>query len=318
MSRMSRGIIGSKRFKLWLVLTAAALVVIPTAVAWACNPQARLGLDRTSYSPGQTIVVSGSYFNDSDTIALTGPAGDATAKPSGGGFNKTLTAPNTPGNYTITATKSGGYRAGLPKSASFAVAAPASSSPTPARPNSQGSPGSPGFSEPGVGRSPSSNVQRRSPSKRPRSGTRQPAGNGGGGGGSGSPARGNGGSQTTGGVAGGGTTTRGTSGQRVFAGSAAPAQQSFGPSSGGAAKSANGSSGKASGVRPSEGAATADVWSGFASGKTPSLMADADQPDGGTGSQLGLGIGLLALGLLALMSGLTAAEVRRRRAAARS
>lgn len=322
MGRMSRGIIDSKRLKLWVALIAAALVVIPTAVAWACNPQAHMSLNRTSYSPGQTIVINGSYFNDQDTIKVSGPNGSTTATPSGGGFRVALTAPSSPGSYTITATKDGGgYRAGLPKSASFAVASPASagsgdSSPSepgrsPTSPTTQGSPdtqdSTPSFGEPGVGRSPSSSTQQQ------RTTARQRGGNGGG---SSSPAAGTVGSRITAGVAGGGTITTGASGQRVFAGSAAPGQQSFLPSAGGS-KSANGST-NAAGVRPSERAATADVWSGFAPGKTASLMAGADQPGGGTGSQLGLGIGLLAFGLVALMSGLTAAEVRRRRASAGS
>lgn len=297
MSRIGSGTHSRRSF--WIVLTAAALVVIPAAIAWACNPQAHLTLDRTSYSPGQSMVVAGSYFNDADVISITGPGVATSASPRGGGFRVTVTAPSSPGSYTITASKSGGYRAGLPKSASFSVAAPASSRPTPAQPNSQGSQGSgPAFSEPGVARSPASSVQG--------------GGNNTGGGG--------GGDSPTGGVGGGGTTTTGASGQTVFAGSAAPAQQSsFIPGAGGAAgtaaKAAVGSSGKG-GARPSERAATADVWSGFAPGRTASLTSAAGAPDGGTGSQLGLGIGLLALGLLALVSGLTAAEVRRRRALA--
>jgi hypothetical protein len=57
---------------------------------------------------------------------------------------------------------------------------------------------------------------------------------------------------------------------------------------------------------------------GFAPGKTATLTSEAaGAPDGGTGSQLGWGIALLAIGLLALVSGLTVAEVRRRRLANR-
>jgi hypothetical protein len=62
------------------------------------------------------------------------------------------------------------------------------------------------------------------------------------------------------------------------------------------------------------------VWSGFGSGRSGSLLPGASDvaPDSGTDSGLGWGIGLLSLGLLALVSGVAVAEVRRRRALARS
>jgi hypothetical protein len=59
------------------------------------------------------------------------------------------------------------------------------------------------------------------------------------------------------------------------------------------------------------------VWSGFAPGRTASLTSGADGlDDGGGGSGLAIGIGLLALGLVGVAGGLTAAEMRRRRAPA--
>ena len=70
-------------------------------------------------------------------------------------------------------------------------------------------------------------------------------------------------------------------------------------------------------AQPSERAAVSDVWSGYAAGKTPSLTSGAAVPDGDTGSELSLGIVLLAVGLLALVAGLTTAEVMRRRAQVR-
>jgi len=74
---------------------------------------------------------------------------------------------------------------------------------------------------------------------------------------------------------------------------------------------------QSSSATPSDQAASGYVWSGFAPGKTPSLSTAGDMvSEGDNGSGLGLGIGLLAFGLLALVAGLTAAEVSRRRAAA--
>ena len=108
MGRVSRRSTPGNRRTLWITLTAAALVIIPAAIAWACNPQAHLTLDRTSYSPGQSMVVSGSYFNDADTISITGPGIATSAKPSGGGFRVTVAAPRGAGPYPHKATQSGG------------------------------------------------------------------------------------------------------------------------------------------------------------------------------------------------------------------
>jgi hypothetical protein len=104
-------------------------------------------------------------------------------------------------------------------------------------------------------------------------------------------------------------------GQPAFAGSVAPAPTgSFGSTPGTATGTPAAGAGRSS--APSEQAATGDVWSGFSAGQTPSLTSAADGvPEDGTGSELGWGLGLLALGLLALVAGLTAAEVRRRRTA---
>jgi len=80
-----------------------------------------------------------------------------------------------------------------------------------------------------------------------------------------------------------------------------------------ASKAAKGSSS----TTASDQSATGYVWSGFAPGRTPSLSTAGDMvSEGDDGSGIGLGIGLLAFGLLALVGGLTAAEVSRRRSAA--
>lgn len=91
------------------------------AVAWACNPQAYLVLDKTAYQPGSAITAYGSYFPGNVSITVSGPAESTTVQTSpDGGFSTQLTAPTTPGNYTITASRpTGGFAP-----ASFEVTAP--------------------------------------------------------------------------------------------------------------------------------------------------------------------------------------------------
>jgi hypothetical protein len=65
---------------------------------------------------------------------------------------------------------------------------------------------------------------------------------------------------------------------------------------------------------PAQQAALSDLFSNYQPGRTASLTSQASgAPAGGAGSGLGFGIGLLAFGLISLVAGLTAAEVRRRR-----
>jgi hypothetical protein len=245
------------------VVVAVVAALIPAAIAWACNPQAHLSVSNGAPSPGESLTVSGSYFNSADTINVSGPGVSGTEP--GPSFTVTGTAPSSPGTYTVTATVQDGPRAGLSRSASFEVVAPAA----PSAPPSNSS--SPSFSQP----------------KAPH----------------------------VAGVGGGGGTVHNESGQPVFAGSVAPSSGSSGGGGGGGGAFFSGSGGAAStqAAAPSERAATADVWSAFAPGKAPSLNSAAALPDGGTGSELSLGIILLSVGLLALVGGLSAAEVTRRR-----
>jgi hypothetical protein len=95
----------------------------------------------------------------------------------------------------------------------------------------------------------------------------------------------------------------------------APANQSgtFAAAPAAATKAA----GRQSPASASDQSASGYVWSGFAPGRTPSLSTAGDMvSEGDDGSGIGLGVGLLAFGLLALVGGLTAAEVSRRRSAA--
>ena len=264
-------------------------MVIPAAVAWACNPQAHINLDRSTYAPGQTITVYGSYFPNGASITVSGPGGSKVVTAAGGSFVTTFTAP-TSGNFTVTASRpTGGFA-----SAAGTVAQPQPAQPAPQQQENPpaSSPNNPSLDSPGVVRS------EREPSTTGRRG-----GGGGGGNGQAAPGGGGGGSVQT------------VAGQPVFVGSAAPvATGTFAtaPASDRGARAARGTRS----ATPSEQAAASDVWSGFAPGRTASLTSGEDGlADGGAGSGLGLGIGLLALALLGLAGGLAAAEVRRRRTA---
>lgn len=246
---------GSPRQRRSIVLVALAAMLVPAAIAFACNPQAHLSLNKSAYSPGETIAVSGSYFKSSGSYSVTS-SGGGIASTGGANWSTTLTAPSQAGSYTVTAASSGAYISGLPKTASFQVVDPSTATAPAATDSGQT------FQEPKVG-----------------------------------------------GVSGGGSTVDNGAGQQAFAGSVAASPGSGAFFSGaGAATAAT--------VQPSERAAVSDVWSGFTAGKTPSLTAGVGMPDGGTGSGFSLGLVLMALGLVALIGGLTTAEVMRRKAQA--
>jgi hypothetical protein len=291
---------GSARKRAGLGILVAVMVVVPAAIAWACNPQAHVTLDRTTASPGQTVTMYGSYFPGNVNIQVSTPQGTQTVTTSNGGsFAKSFVIPSKPGSYVVNATRPTGGAA----SAAFVVKSPTTTT-TPAQaPASSNSPAAaapraPSFDSPSV-------VQ----SERQRS-TSGSGGNDGGG--SGSQAAPN-----TGTGSGGGVVVT-PSGATVFAGSV-PAASTGTFSAAPAQVAATGSSkaAKSSSTTPSDQAAAGYVWSGFAPGKTPSLATAGDMvSEGDSGSGLGLGIALLAFGLLALVGGLTAAEVSRRRSAA--
>ncbi|HET8953545.1 MAG TPA: hypothetical protein VFN44_23685 [Solirubrobacteraceae bacterium] len=297
-----------------MLVVAAALV--PAAIAWACNPQAHISLNGTSFSPGQSITVYGSYFATNANVTVSG-AGNApvTVKTSGGGgFTVSgFTAPSTPGSYTITATRPTGGFAPV----SFQVVAPAQANPpvttgTGTQPSGSSAPAeqqaqapSRSFETPAVAKS-----EREPATSRERSsnGNRSP------------------GSEPT------QTTAPAAPAQPVFSGSTAPATSTTTfatqPSTTGAAAPArtrgnarerSAGSGRATtpaAAGPSQQTAFSDVWSGFQPGRTASLTsAGAGAPDNGPGSQLAWGIGLLALGVFGLVGGLAYTEARRRRVA---
>jgi hypothetical protein len=264
------------------VIVAVAAALIPAAIAWACNPQAHISVNKTTYGPGETIAVSGSYFN-SNTCGCTVSTSGSSTGADGSAWTTTLSAPSQPGSYTVVAQASGAD-SHITRTASFQVVDNSASGPAGSEQSSSGQT----FKEPKVG------------------GT-----------GGGEPKVGGtgGGEPKVGGVGGGGGTVQTGSGAPAFAGSVAatPGGNSFFSGGEGTASAATAQPS----AQPSERAAVSDVWSGYAAGKTPSLTSGAAVPDGDTGSELSLGIVLLAVGLLALVAGLTTAEVMRRRAQVR-
>ena len=335
-----------RRRWLGLAFVALASVLVPVAVALACNPQAYLTLDRAQYAPGQNVRVTGSFFkgNTAITVSLDRTAQSTTVTTTANGsFQTTFALPGTAptGGYTVQAIgyENGDVIPGLPARASFSVApaqsaaappaagepatsaagagepaTPAASEPTapaaqPAastavRPTPRPSTGAPatGFREPSVISEPS--VQ----ASRPQRSARQPS------------------------TASGDRAT--VNGRSVFGGSVAPTPSaSFVPATTAPASAAS-SEGSRAAVRPrgssqssqishqaAEQTATDDVWSAQSSGRSPSVVPAAG--DGvavsspRAGSQLALGILLLAAGVLALAGGLAVGEARRRRVRAR-
>ena len=144
------GVVRRRRVTLASMLVAS--VVIPAAIAYACNPQAHISVQQT----GNTVTVYGSYFPSGAGISISGSWGaTASAKASpGGGFQVSLTAPSTPGNYSVSASRpTGGFAP-----ASFTVAAPTpepaqSSTPAATAPPVQASKTAPAFKAPKVARS---------------------------------------------------------------------------------------------------------------------------------------------------------------------
>ncbi len=304
------GVVRRRRVTFASMMVAA--FVIPAAIAYACNPQAHISVSQT----GSSISVYGSYFppNVNVTVYPSWSAPVAIKTSPGGGFGTKLQTPSTPGTYTVKATRAtGGFApasftvAAAPQpqapaqSQSQAPAAEKPSTPAASAPTTE-SKTAPAFKSPGVSRSDAPAAAERST---------PPSGKG-------ETTAGDTPNSAGSGNAAGSTTS--ASGQQVFSGSTAPAAATptfttEAPAARTSSKSSKGGS-TSTAVAPSQTAALSDLFSDYQPGRTPSLTGSSSgAPAGGAGSGLGLGIGLLAFGLLALVAGLAAAEVRRRRPA---
>jgi len=311
----TRGSDRSTRLRATAVLAVMAVVLVPVAIAWACNPQANLRLDNPSYGPGDRIGVSGAFFKGNADLTITiEPGGSSTTvrAASNGFFATSITAPSTPGSYTVSAIgfeSDGTVTPGLPARASFQVS-PVSQAPqgggSPTGPTTQPGATAPGANQPRTGRFAEPKVPRATPfpsGKRRKSPTTR--------------GRSGAGDRTAAVTTGAGVIKR--PGGAVFAGSVARADRPAAVASPGKRGKARETKGGAKTTTPSERSALGDVWSGVASANAPSLLpkaSDAAPSGGGTGFQLIWGLALIGISSVALAGGLAAAGARRRKARA--
>ncbi len=335
----------------WLGLAALSLtasILVPVAIAMACNPQAYLTLNQATYAPGDSVRVSGSFFknNAQVTVSVDRTGQSTTVTTSGNGaFQATFALPSNAGTggYSVTAIgyeANGDVVAGLPARGSFSVAA-AQATPAPSAPSGGGQPaasaGQPAAAAaPSAGQPAAATATR--PTARPNAGTpsssfREP-------GVTSEPdvqsstQQRSSASRSTASAPAPATADRATAnGRAVFGGSVAPSVSASSAAPVAAASTATPqSSSQASRPRASSqpaavsrqaAAQTAadDVWSAVGAGRSPSVLPVAgdgvavSSPQ--AGSQLALGLVLLGTGVLALVGGLAAGEARRRRVRAR-
>lgn len=327
-----------------LGLLAAAVLLIPVAITWACAPQAYLQTSKSEYRTGEQVLVQGAAFKSSRSITLSlepgGTLGNVTTN-SSGALQLSFPAPAA-GNYTVTAVgreADGSVTNGLPARIAFDVRAadprpaaqqppsstpptqpeaaaptpaPSAGSPAPAAPAAQ-SP-APATQAPAPTRPPSARAPARDTKPKPQTrrseraarGNRAPASKGG------AQGRSNGS---------GGAVAREPSPvsrgvQPVFEGSVAPRSERR-TASGPARSERQGPSSERSpaGGRgaPSSSTAYGNIWRGFADDAADAALPTAAAASrSGAGSQVTIGMMLLGVGLvLAAASGLGFA-VRRR------
>ena len=303
--------VGTRRRTALLILAVTSLLIVPAAISWACGPNRAVQLDRFDYGPGQSVTVSGANWIEgvSVTITLDGAPVASTTTSSTGNFSASFPAPTAPGTYTVVADgvdpNTGQSLPGGNTRQTFTVTAPQSAPSPSADPPSEGAAPTPGAPAPAPGTSggggkpgnagDDSRTGNGGERRRPAGGRERRANSGGGSAARGRPVN----------------TAEGliqTAGTKAFAGSVTRQARVN------AATRRSSRSAKAG--RPSERSAGADLWSGFASSKSPSLMPDAGNgvPTADKGSGLAVGLGLLGTGFLALLGlGLAEAERRRRR-----
>jgi hypothetical protein len=300
-----------RRFLTLLAVLVAAAV--PASLAWACNPNAGIFVNPNA-TAGSQLVISGTNFNANASVGLAispGGGGTSVTTSSIGGFRVTINAPSTPGTYNIQAsetTAEGAFSVG-PK-AVVTVTSPAASAPSGARPGAGSkapsttrptAPSAGKFKEPEVPRA--RGFARGDNSNGGRQRSTAPAG---------------GGINTAARLNAGEGVVKSAGGSTVFAGSVTRADRvaSTSGARSGAARRSGRAAAKASLPKSS---AVGDLWTGFKASNAPGLRAKASEPapSGGAGSLLGLGLGLVALGAVALIGGLALSGARKRKAVAR-
>ena len=94
-----------------IVLGILATALAAASLAWACSPEAVIGLTPQSAAPGATVTVTGEQFVEGDTVQLRWNAADgrvlATVSPRGrpgAEFRTTITVPRVPADtYSVIA-----------------------------------------------------------------------------------------------------------------------------------------------------------------------------------------------------------------------
>lgn len=292
---------GRRRIGLIAALAVTGALAVGAALAYACTVQPTMSLERSSATSGSAVGGTGEFFSETGgPVQLHFDSLDSAVVWSGrpdalGRIAFRFEVPNVaPGDYTIVATQTalgtGRPVAGTPSRAPLTVVA----APPPVAQAPAGAP---------LPRVPSrerdrSRADRLAPGRSPAPGSP----------GSGLAGQG-GGADRAGGAVGVASTSEAPADKANAVGAAS--------SDGGPGSSSAASPGR--GPAPSERSAAGNLWEGFSSGGGSSLVGgDAGSvPPGGPRSGLGLGLGLLGLGSLALLGGFLAA-VRRRRQAERA
>lgn len=320
---------GKSRMKLGVLsgATAAAVVLVAAALAFACTPQAEISLTPSVGPAGSTITVAGSGFSSRGgpvevywKSRSTAPVATAEPDLTGRVSLSFVVPPDTQGGYyTVVAIQNPAY----PARAVFHVpgAAPApepAPRPEPA-PQPEPAPLAEAAPQPGgTGQAPAPNAGQQPSAGRQRSGGREPgAGRRPSGRERPDSARGKPAAGRPQRPASPNAVVRDRSGRLVFGGSAAPAGDPPHGRRAAGAGAPRGAPGKAlgAGEGPARGSASGDLWSGFASERNQSLTgggSEATLPSSGSARTFAVGLGLLGLGLLALFSGFLIAAVRRR------
>lgn len=316
----------SLRRTLVVAISVLAVAVAGAALAWACTPKAKIsawgpaGPGNPYAPPGGTATVQGWEFPDQGTVTIRWSGAGASAvigTATGPSFTTAVRIPaGASGRGAIVAEAEDGETTYYAPAAFIAGDPPAaapdgetgggSASPAPA-PDGSGA-GAPAAARPGgtSGTAPGASSGTTSGADRERGASRNSVS-----GAERAPARGDGeGRRTSGGSTAGGAAdtgvTRLPSGETVFA-------DSVGANGKAAAVAKRGSR-----TAPSERSADGDLWSGFGSDTAGSAsLGEASGPVNGPGGGLTLSLALAGFGLVALMMGLAAAELRRRRAPAR-
>lgn len=334
------------------IFAVLAMVLGGSALAWACTPQASITISPNSGPPGSGATVNGSAFQSGPVeIRWNSATGTKLTDATGPNFSVGITIPQTSDDvyYVVAVAVGTSYRASTP----FEVISPSSSENEPEEESSgsgsssgstsgsEGSSGSGGGSTSGSasggdGSSGSSGGTESSGSK---------TSSGSGGTSSGSTSGSSSGSTSgssnetsSGNTSSGGTSGRGfegpvagptatgvpassnplkvrtASGAVVFGGSLGPASTEGDRAGGERADATPGPAEPSS----SDSTAFGDLWGGFASDSSGSLipgLGDPVQHVATESSQLMFGIALLGAGLVALSAGFLVAAARRRRAA---